>query len=413
MELPGLLPGSLLGEGTGRRSGRDWVVDLIAFWAAVGVGLAVFVGSPDLHEKPRWFLALDLVGGIALCLALWWRRAYPTQIAWAAALLGAFSAMSAGAALVALFSVAVHRRAGVCLPIAGVGLALTVPYEFLRGGDELPWPVTLVIVALLLLVVVGWGMLVRARRQLVVSLRDRAGRAEAEQQLRVEQARQTERARIAREMHDVLAHRISLVSLHAGALEYRADASPDDVARSAAVIRQSAHEALQDLREILGVLRTYDSTDDASPDDQVARPVPTLADVPRLVEESRAAGMRVDLGGLPVDVPVPAGSGRTAYRVVQEGLTNARKHAAGARVTVTLSGGPGAGLSVDVRNARPVGPPPAPADAIPGAGQGLAGLAERVGVAGGRLAYGYDGPTWRLTAWVPWPGPGPGPGPVA
>ena len=98
-------------------------------------------------------------------------------------------------------------------------------------------------------------MFVRARRQLVVSLRDRAERAEAEQQLRVEQARQAERARIAREMHDVLAHRISLLSLHAGALEFRPDAPPEEVARAAGVIRASAHEALEDLREVIGVLR--------------------------------------------------------------------------------------------------------------------------------------------------------------
>ena len=103
--------------------------------------------------------------------------------------------------------------------------------------------------------VVTWGMFVRARRQLVLTLRDRAERAEAEQHLRVDQARQQERARIAREMHDVLAHRISLLSLHAGALEFRPDAPPEEVARAAGVIRSSAHEALNDLREVIGVLR--------------------------------------------------------------------------------------------------------------------------------------------------------------
>ena len=94
---------------------------------------------------------------------------------------------------------------------------------------------SLIFVLLVTAATVAWGMFVRARRQLVASLRERADRAEAEQQLRVEQARQQERARIAREMHDVLAHRISLLSMHAGALEFRPDAPPEEVARAAGV----------------------------------------------------------------------------------------------------------------------------------------------------------------------------------
>ena len=114
-------------------------------------------------------------------------------------------------------------------------------------------------------------MFVRARRQLVLSLRERADRAEAEQQLHVEQARQQERARIAREMHDVLAHRISLLSMHAGALEFRPDAPPEEVARAAGIVRASAHQALQDLREVIGVLREEPAVN-GGPE----RPQPTL-----------------------------------------------------------------------------------------------------------------------------------------
>src|SRR4029078_1249041 len=112
---------------------------------------------------------------------------------------------------------------------------------------------------------------VRARRQLRVS--------------RVEQVRQQERARIAREMHDVLAHRISLLSLHAGALEFRPDAPPDEVARAAAVIRASAHHALEDVRMVIGILR------DGAEGEAPQPPQPTLAALPELLEESRAAGM--------------------------------------------------------------------------------------------------------------------------
>jgi signal transduction histidine kinase len=242
----------------------------------------------------------------------------------------------------------------------------------------------------------AWGMFVRARRQLVLSLRDRAEQAEAEQELRVQQARQVERTRIAREMHDVLAHRISLLSLHAGALEFRPDAPPDEVAKAAGVIRSSAHQALHDLREVIGVLRE-DQADEAP-----VPPQPTLGDLPALVDESRQAGMRVRLhdGVRRPDEP-PASVGRSAYRVAQEALTNARKHAPGVTVDVTVEGGPGVGLTVEVRNPAPVG---AAASGIPGAGTGLVGLTERVQLAGGKLAHGRTGDgAFRVRAWLPWP----------
>jgi signal transduction histidine kinase len=161
------------------------------------------------------------------------------------------------------------------------------------------------------------------------------------------------------------------------------------------VIRESAHQALQDLREVIGVLR--------APVGEL--PQPTVADVQLLVAESSRAGMRVDLrtetGGA-----APEGVGRTAYRVVQEALTNARKHAPGAEVRVRVAGAPGQGLTVEVHNAAPAlgpasGPDPAPTSRP---GQGLVGLAERVSLAGGRLEHGpaTDG-GWRLSAWLPWP----------
>jgi signal transduction histidine kinase len=231
----------------------------------------------------------------------------------------------------------------------------------------------------------------------VVSLRDRAERAEAEQQLRVEQARQAERARIAREMHDVLAHRISLLSLHAGALEFRPDAPPDEVARAASVIRASAHDALEDLRTVIGVLR--ETPDGDAPE----RPQPVLGDLPSLIEESRAAGMRVSFDSRISAVGLPEGTGRSAYRIVQEGLTNARKHARGSAVDVTVAGAPGGGLEIEIRNRLPVGAPAASAE-IPGAGTGIIGLAERASLAGGRLEHGRtDAGDYRLWAWLPWP----------
>ena len=219
----------------------------------------------------------------------------------------------------------------------------------------------------------GWGLFVRARRQLVRSMREQADRAGDE-------ARAAERRRIAREMHDVLAHRLSLLSVHAGALEFRPDASTEEVAEAARVIRESARAALDDLRGVIGILREDGGESLTEP------PQPTLADLPALVEESRAAGMRItariELG----DAAPDAAAGRTAYRIVQEGLTNARKHAPGALVTLTVDA-PDGDLRVEIRSLAPVAVAAAP---LPGAGTGLIGLAERVTLAGGELESGVD-----------------------
>ena len=159
------------------------------------------------------------------------------------------------------------------------------------------------------------------------------------------------------------------------------------------MIRENAHQALQDLREVIGVLR--------APVGEL--PQPTLADVDQLVAESVRAGMRVRLRE-ETSGAVPDLVGRTAYRIVQEALTNARKHAPGTEVLVRLAGSPGAGLTVEVGNDPPDPGPAAGATGDPGPGQGLVGLAERVALADGRLEHG---PTaeggWRLAAWLPWP----------
>src|SRR6185436_5290313 len=134
-------------------------------------------------------------------------------------------------------------------------------------GDTVPDSLHYLICLLLYAAIVAWGMYIRSRR---MSLRERARHAVAEQHLLVEQARYGERTRIAREMHDVLAHRISLLSLNAGALEFRPDAPPEEIARTVAVIRASAHQALEDLRSVIGTLR--DGADGEKP----PPPQPTL-----------------------------------------------------------------------------------------------------------------------------------------
>ena len=382
-----LLPGELREAPDGRRSARDWVVDVALFAVAVGLGVALLADGWSEHSELG--AVLDIVAGIVSLLALWVRRTRPVAVIGLVAAI--FSGLAAGASLVALFNAALRasRRALAAIVLLSIPPAVVYPLLY-PGGD--PYTTQLIVGALLTGVVIGWGLFARARRELLRSLRERAARLEAEQRMHVEQAREAERRRIAREMHDVLAHRVSLLSLHAGALEFRPDAPPEEIAAAAGVIRSTAHAALQDLREVIGVLR--ESTDGA---EAVEPPQPTLADIPALVEECRAAGMRV---ACRIDAPaadaVPEALGRTAYRIVQEGLTNAVKHAPGEPVTISVTGAPGNGLSVELRN-------PAP-NRRRGDGQGLKGLSERAALVEGRVEHGRtpEG-DFRLYAWLPWP----------
>jgi signal transduction histidine kinase len=405
-ELPALLPRTLLEDDVRdgwriRRTPRDWLVDVLCVLGAFVFGLLILLieieaVSPQPPNEPTGAQVIDFLIGVGACLLLWGRRRWPVAIALIVTVLGCVSLMSGVASAVAMVTVTVHRRPIVSLPIAVLGGASTAVYYAWRPDPSLTYPQAVIFGCLIVTVIYAWAMFVRARRQLVLSLRDRAQRAEAEQQLRVAQARQLERARIAREMHDVLAHRISLLSLHAGALEFRPDAPPAEIAAAAAVIRENAHQALTDLREVIGVLR-----DDAQHTD-VPPPQPALAALPALIEESRAAGVRVRLSQRLDDLAAPpAGIGRSAYRIVQEGLTNARKHAQGATVSVDVHGDPAAGLTVQVSNLAPV--QPARAGQIPGAGTGIIGLTERVDLAGGRLEHGRtDDGAFVLRAWLPW-----------
>jgi signal transduction histidine kinase len=364
-----------------RRSRRDWVVDVAMFVLAVLFGLFTATQRLAAPVQPSWLFEVDQVVGALGCAALWLRRRWPVPLAVALVAGSALSELVAGAMLVALFTVAVHRPKRVSFAVLVLSMLSAVAYTVLRPDPELPPAVVLLLGVATQSAAFCWGMVIHHQRQLVA-------RARTEVRLRTEQAQLEAREAVAREMHDVLGHRLSLLSVHAGALEYRPDAPAEDVARAARVIRESAHQALQDLREVIGVLR--------APVGEL--PQPTVADVPELVAESRRAGMRVELRHC-VAAATPDTVGRTAYRVVQEALTNARKHAHGAAVSVTVAGSAGADLTVEVVNGEPATPKPA---ARPG--QGLAGLAERVELAGGRLEHGPSGAGgWRVAAWLPWP----------
>ncbi len=351
--------------------------------------VATFMLVTAVQDKsgipPTFRVSVDAAIGVLACLALVLRRRWPTALALVLIGAGLLSSAAFGATFVAVFAVALHRswKAVALVAAAHVTPVLLLWFSPLTTRQYVE---SVVFIVLVDATIIASGMLVRA-------LRDRAGQAEEGQRLRIEEARRHERERIAREMHDVLAHRISLLAVHAGALEFRPDAPAEQVGRAVAVIRDSAYQALEELREVIGVLRD-DRTDGE-------RPQPTLADLPELVDESRRTGASIGLdNGIDDLDAVPAGVGRHAYRIVQEGLTNARKHAPHARVHVVVQGKPGDELTVELRNRLPGDAGPR----LPGAGAGLIGLRERAGLMGGCLEHGRtpDG-QFRLWASLPWP----------
>jgi signal transduction histidine kinase len=386
-----LLPGELLEAPGGRRSARDWVVDVALFGVAVAIGV---LGLASITaDRSDAGIVIDFIVGTAVCATLWARRRYPVEVAVVAVVAATFFAMAGGAGLVALFNAAIRASRRALVAIVALTLVSLAIFPLLYPSSGTWWSQFL-FGCLLIAVALGWGLFTRARREVIRSLRDRAERLESEQRLRVQQAQEAERRRIAREMHDVLAHRLSLLSLHAGALEFRPDASPEEVAEAAGVIRETAQTALQELRDVIGVLR------DEAEEGTLQPPQPTLAQLPALVEESRAAGMHIRLNtDAPVCESLPAAVGRTAYRIVQEGLTNARKHAPAAAVDVTISTNDHS-LIVKVANKHPVG---VLATGMQGSGAGLVGLAERVSLLGGELKHGTnENGDFVLIATLPW-----------
>ncbi|MDR7309606.1 signal transduction histidine kinase [Nocardioides luteus] len=363
------------------------------YLAALAISVVGLTSSAGVW--PEWRLAVDLSIGVVALVLVFWRRRWPFAIATITAIAGAFSILAAGASALALVSLATRRRWGEIIPISllsfvqGMFWFAVMDVTPGKGPQTLGvWGLNAGVNVVVVAALVAWGMYIGSRRELIATLRVRAETAEAEQSLRVSQARETERRRIAREMHDVLAHRISHISMQAGALSYREDLSADQVRGQVGAIRDVAHTALEDLRTVLGVLR-------GTGEDPETAPQPTYADVCRLVEEARTGGMNVDFEDEVEGTP-PETIGRSIYRVVQEGITNARKHAPGAHLEVTLRGSEEDGITVDLRNRLGFG------SNTPGSGLGLIGLSERADLAGGRLGHRTEKDVFILEAWLPW-----------
>ena len=365
-------------------------------FAAAGGGIWLFVAR-DEWSSAGALLWIDVGLGVASVLVMQFRRRLPLTVTLVIASATAISASAIGAWVVCQISLSARRRWREILPTAALAVGTGQVLYAVQPEQGMPWYANLIFTALTTGVVVALGMYVGARRDLIASLRDRADRAEREEQLRVAATRAAERARIAREMHDVLAHRMSLVALHAGALAYRTDLSAAETRGTAEIIQANSRGALADLREILTLLRDTGGDSDV-PDD---RPQPTLGDLDALLDGERAAGAHITLHSDVEDGDtLPVSIGRSAYRIVEEGLTNARKHARHAAVSVELSGRPGGGLNLCLRN--PVRVAGDHHDDV-SSGFGLLGLAERTAASHGRFHHGLtaDG-DFILRAWLPW-----------
>ena len=359
--------------GAGLASGR--LADTVLF--AFAVVLGGITQGYLWHSHGVVLDGVDVAAGAVACLALWWRRAHPMGVFVLAFAANTFSPLALGAGLVAVCTAASRLRGRALTAVVVLTAAASVVFPLVNpaAGEivKVGFPAFLLTV-----IAFGWGLYLRARRELVASLRERAERLAADQERSAEQARETERRRIAREMHDVLAHRLSLLSVHAGALEFRPDAPAAEMTQAAAVIRTSAAAALVELRQIITVLRE-DSAAAAGP------PQPGFGQLADLLQESTSAGMTLDTRiDLPEAGQLPEAAGRTVYRVIQEGLTNARKHAPGTPVQVTVTAHGQAVMAEVITARRPALAGPGAA----GAGAGLIGLAERVTLAGGQLDYG-------------------------
>jgi signal transduction histidine kinase len=360
--------------------------------AVVLISAGAFAGSFEGdRDRGAALIVLDIALGIVAFGLVLLRRKHPFPIAVVTSALTAVSAAAAGPAALAVVSMATRRVRWQMAWIAVLNVAAAIVFYLVAPGDATSWVGDVVTSSIFVAAMLGWGQFVGSRRELMWNLRQRAERAEAEQELRASEARATERTRIAREMHDVVAHRISHVSMRAGALAFRDDLSAEQMRAESALIRDTANEALHELRAVLHVLR------EPSTGELIEQPQPTYDDLAALISGATADGMRIDFDDQLTSAPPPE-IGRTIYRIVQEGITNARKHAPEARLRIVLAND--AADSVRLTLTNPIGF--AHGD-TPGSGLGLIGIAERVEVAGGRFTRDVSDGEFTMSAWLPCP----------
>jgi signal transduction histidine kinase len=404
--------------------GRDTVAAAVLAVLGLGrVGVALAVGGGRL-PAPVWVVAAANLAATADLATIALRRRAPrtalaaaTAVVLAAAALPERYALTGLGVLVCAYTVAsllpwrqaatalaacalAHAVGGAAITAAGGELALLLTFWQVDGHDL----VDVALASAASFAIPGLvGAYVQTRRAYTAELLARAERLERERDERARAAVAEERSRIARELHDVAAHDLSAIVIQAGAADRLVDRDAPAAKATLRAIREQGRETLAAMRQLVGVVR------DSEGDADGRAPQPTLARTEELVARARGAGMAVRVTASGLGRPLPPAVDLAAYRVVQEALTNARRHAPGAQATVTVRVDD-QGVRVAVANGPPAGPAAgAPADDL-GGGRGLAGMRERVQLAGGVLS---AGPTaeggWLVEARLPGPGPPAGP----
>lgn len=345
---------------------------------------------------PVW---LGVVVSVLGAVPLYWRRVAPLPV-----LLLFFAGPAAQALivgphdtnigqfvflLVVMFSFGVHaRRRDVPPGLASayvLGLIIQIHSPANGPGDIIVTPPILALLPFLA------GRLLRRQRRDSARLRKLSEQLDRRREADAEAATLAERARIAREVHDVVAHSVGVMVVQAGVAEELADSDPAAARQAMAAVRSTGRDALTELRRLLGLMV-------ADPDAAALRPQPGLAEIERLLDQLRAAGQRIDACVTGDAESLSPGVDLAAYRVVQEALTNARKHGGGAaRLQIARQR---SGITIEVTD-EGAGPSDEP-DGPTGAGHGLVGMRERVALYGGDLRVGPrpEG-GWRVAAWLP------------
>lgn len=362
-----------------------------------------------------WLVGVALIGLLPL------RRTKPVLVCTGLAIATLALPLDSVAALVALSWVVARRPpriAALCGALVAAATAAALARDRLRvpehvilsardpdTGEMVVAPiavyVTVGVVALAL--AVGAGLLRRARETAGSAVAGQRRQAAVVADLRAEMTRQEERELIAREVHDTVAHELSIVSLHASALE-AVGGDAVEVREAARDVRAAAHRALEEMRELIAMLRRGGE----SGLDRRAGEGLALADLPRLVDEARSAGARVRATVFVSDGDAaPPALTRAVYRIVQEAMTNALKHAPGAEVAIDVRARPGDGIHLRVANPVALRQERTGTEALTagaGGGAGLVGMRERAALVGGTLDAGIDGAEFVVVALLPWPG---------
>ncbi|WP_433476300.1 sensor histidine kinase [Spirillospora sp. CA-142024] len=368
---------------------RPSVMD--ALLAAVVYGISLLVPVLDENGDTQPLTVRGAIVGAVICASLAFRRRWPVAVLAVTASGMAAYVVSGGhksplmlATMIAMYTCALRRPRREAVLEAAAVAALLTGMSVVFGNRGWLGPEIIAMIAQSALAV-AVGIAVGNRRAYVAAVEERARRAE---RTREEEARRRvidERLRIARELHDVLAHHIAIINVQAGVATHVMETEPDQAKESLAHIRRAARSSLEEVRTAIGLLRRPDD-----PDEAAVEPSPGLDGLPDLIAGFVAAGLIVDqkVAGTPVDLP--AAVGLTAYRVVQEALTNASRHASRPYADLELQYLPSA-LRIHVRN--PADPAAGPGSSrgldpleLGEGGHGLLGMRERAHALGGTFA---------------------------